>query len=223
VEGSSLLVSSDAEGCITFWNVVIESDPFPVAQLPNFYIDSTTSYILAFAMRDKFLVTGDNYGELRLWDISQLIQQHPLDPKSLHGIVEVNEFQGIMNQRGKQALVYTSTVKAIDATNCSLPVGSFQLIVKWKAHHAAVTSVSTFKAGAQAVVLTTSNDCCGAVWAMKTGKCLGYLQSNPQFGLSERKWVLQYDGKKDSVISLDTVFTVMDQADAIKTPPSSPH
>jgi WD40 repeat protein len=169
------------------------------------------------------MVTGDNYGEVRLWDVSQLIQQYPLDQTMVQDVVEPVEFHDVLNQRGSQATVYTTTIKTYDATNCALPVGSFQLIVKWKAHLAAITSVSCFKAHNVSVVLTSSNDCCGAVWNMKTGRCLGFLQSSPQFGLNERKWVLEYDPKRLPSISLDSVFTIMDQADAIRTPPSSPH
>lgn len=222
VEGSSLLVSSDADGCITFWNVVTE-DPIPVAQLPNFYIDSTTSNILGLAFRDKFLVTADHCGELRLWDVSQLINQYPIENVTMNVVEQVQEFQGMINQKGKQSMVYTNTVKKIDAKNCALPVGSFQLILKWKGHHTAITSLTTFVAENVPVVMTSSNDCCVAVWQMKTGKCLGFLQSNPQFGLNERKWTLKYDPKKDQSITLDQIFTLMDQADAVKTPVSNHH
>ncbi|OHT07581.1 hypothetical protein TRFO_05235 [Tritrichomonas foetus] len=222
VEGSSLLVSSDANGCITFWNVVTE-DPNPVAQLPNFYIDSQTSSILALSFCDKFLVTADHCGEIRLWDCSQLISQYPENKKFITNVVELVEFQGIMNQKGQVAQGYTNSVKTIDAKNCALPVGSFQLILKWKGHHNAITSLSTFRANGQPVVLTSSNDCCCAAWAMKTGRCLGFLQSNPQFGLSERKWVLEYDPKKDQKVSPEEILSIMEQADNIKTPPSSPH
>jgi WD40 repeat protein len=223
VEGSTLLVAADADGFITFWNVIGVPEPVAIAQLPNFYIDSTTSYILALCICEKFMVTGDNYGEVRLWDVSQLIQQYPLLPRMVQEVVEPVEFLGVLNQRGSQATTYTTTVRTYDATNCALPVGSFQLIVKWKAHLAAITTVSCFKANNISIVLTSSNDCCGAVWNMKTGRCLGFLQSNPQFGLNERKWTLEYDPKRAPFISLDTVFTIMDQADAIRTPPSSPH
>ena len=222
VEGSSMLVSTDSEGCITFWNVITDQEPSPVSQLPNFYIDSQTSYIMALSFRDKFMVTGDNYGEARLWDVSQLIQQFPPEEKRLYRI-DIADFLTNLSQKGKQILVYTQSVKTIDSSNCCLPVGSFQLILKWKAHHGSITSLSTFRANNnQAVVLTSSNDCCVSVWNMKTGGCLGFLQSNPAFGLSERKWVLQYDPKKDQVIPVDEILSVMDQADAIETPSSSP-
>lgn len=220
VEGSSLLVSSDGFGYITFWNVVSE-DPIPVAQLPNFYIDSTTSSILSLAFCDRFLVTGDHTGELRLWDCSQLIQQYPINKKVIQ-TVELFEFQGIMNQKGRTAQSYTTSVKKIDSSNCALPVGSFQLILKWKAHHNAITSVSIFKANQQPIVLTSSNDCCCAVWGMKTGKCYGFLQSNPQFGLSERKWTLEYEPKKDPAITTEEILAIMEQVENIKTPNSSP-
>jgi WD40 repeat protein len=166
------------------------------------------------------MVTGDNYGELRLWDVSQLIQQFPLRPTT--SVVELPEFLGVLNQKGNSCQTYTTTVKSIDATNCLLPVGSFQLIIKWKAHHGGITTVSCFKANATSIVLTSSNDCCAAVWNMRNGKCLGFLQSNPQFGLNERKWTLAYDPKRDSFIPLETVFRVMDQADAIRRP-AHPH
>ena len=222
VEGSTLLVSSDASGGITFWNVVTD-DPIPVAQLPNFYIDSQTSSILALTFCDKFLITADHYGEIRLWDCSQLIQQYPDNKKKyVLSIIDPVDFNTIINQKGAGGECNTSSVKTIDSKNCALPVGSFQLILKWKGHHNAITSVSTFKANGQPVVLTSSNDCCAAVWAMKTGKCLGFLQSNPQFGLNERKWVLQYDPKKDQKLSTEEILRIMEKVDEVKTPVSSP-
>lgn len=221
VEGSGMLVSTDGDGYITFWNVITDQEPSPVSQLPNYYIDSQTSYIMALSICDKFLITGDNYGEARLWDVSQLIQQFPEDRRLYN--FDLADYHSTLGQKGQQILVYTKSVTTIDSTNCCLPVGSFQLILKWKAHHGSITSLSTFKANNnQAVVLTSSNDCCVSVWNMKTGLCLGFLQSNPAFGLSERKWTLQYDPKKDSIIPLEEVLAVMDEADRIETPTSSP-
>lgn len=221
VEGSSLLVSSDADGYITFWNVATE-DPIPVAQLPNFYIDSTTSSILALTFCDNFLITGDHCGEVRLWDCSQLTQQYPENKKFMQVVEDVSEFQTVLNQKGQIANHYTTTVKTIDSKNCALPVGSFQLILKWKCHHNAITSVSTFKARGVPIVLTSSNDCCCAVWEMKTGKCLGYLQSNPQFGLSERKWALDYEPRRDQIITSEEIYALVEQAEDVKTPLNSP-
>jgi len=221
VEDSSLLVSSDSDGFITFWSV-ISDDPAPVSQLPNFYIESQTSSILAMCVADRFLITGDHCGEIRLWDISQLIAQYPLSAKRSQSHMEKFEFLGIVNQKGKTAKFFSHSVKCLTAKNCTMPVGSFQLILKWKAHHSPITSLSTFKANGLTIVLTSSNDCSVAVWDMLSGHCFGFLQSNPSFGINDRQWTLKYDPKSDTTISMDKLLSIIEQADSIKTPPDSP-
>ena len=76
LEGTTLLCSTDSLGCITFWNVITE-EPHQVTQLPDFYSGSTTSNILGLATYEKYLVTADNNGELRLWNISHIIKHFP--------------------------------------------------------------------------------------------------------------------------------------------------
>ena len=220
VEHSSLLVSSDAEGCITIWSVVTD-EPCAVSQLPNFYIESQTSNILAMCVAEQFLLTADHCGEVRLWDISNLVQHYSV-PADKVSHIDKTEFHGLLNQKGKSVRCYTTQVPQIDAKNCAMPVGSFQLILKWKAHHSPITSRSTFYAEGKPIVLTSSNDCCVAVWEMKTGICRGFLQSDPQYGLSERKWTLKYNPKDEKMISDEDITRLLEEADNVETPPESP-
>ena len=219
VEKSTLIVATDADGCITFWSIKRGPEMIvnTVAQLPNFYSESSTSNILALTVCERFLITGDSFGECRLWDVSQLIQQFPLPHRVDDS--DIGDFPGLIKQRGKQALAYQSKLQITNAEECVLPVGCFQLILKWKAHHSGITGISTFEADGSTVVLTSSNDCSAAVWQMRTGRCLGFLQSNPAFGMNERKWVLKYDPKKDQTISMEEVLSIMHAAEAI---PNSP-
>ncbi|KAH0784992.1 ef hand family protein [Histomonas meleagridis] len=220
VDDSSLLCSTDSFGCITFWNVITE-EPHAVTQLPNFYIGTTTSNILGLAFYEKYLVTADNNGELRLWDVQHVISQFP-DKKKAETQINSTEYQALINQRGNKVMTSTEEAKEVLSNVNELPIGSFQLILKWKAHLAAVTSVSIFKANGQPIVLTSSEDCCVSIWEMKTGKCLGFLQSNPSFGLSERRWALKYDKGKESLLSITEIDTIIHEADSVKTPPISP-
>lgn len=220
VEHSSLLVSSDAEGYITIWSVVTD-EPCAVSQLPNFYIESQTSNILSMCVVENYLLTADHCGEVRLWDISQLASQFTApDDKKVN--IERVEFLSLLNQKGKSVRYYTTQVPHINSSICVMPVGSFQLILKWKAHHSPITSISSFYANKKPIIMTSSNDCCVAVWDMRTGMCKGFLQSNPQFGLTERKWTLQYNPKEDQIITEEDLLLLLDSADNIQTPPSSP-
>ena len=222
IEDSNLLISTDAEGYISFWTVR-ESGCALVTQLPNYYIESQISIILSICITDGFLVTGDNCGEVRLWDISQLIGQYPHDKNRLVTVqTEINEFQNTISQRGMSVRCYTSTVNSISAKSSEMPVGSFQLIIKWKAHHSSITSLSSFMANGEHIILSSSNDCCVSCWEMKTGICKGFLQSNPSLGLTERKWLLKYDSRKDLNIDISEINRLIEEADTIETPPSSP-
>ena len=196
-DDSELLISSDSHGCITFF--AKQSDTIvPVTQLPNYYSGSQTSNITCFAVKNKYLISGDSYGELRLWDISGILSQYT---STARPILDKSGFSNLLSQKGALCQAHTSDVPLFDCKSFVLPVGSFKLILKWKAHHGSITSLSSFSVNKYDIILTSSSDCCSAIWNMRTGECLGFLQSNPKFGLNERKWSLDFKPDINSNVS----------------------